>query len=230
MDTEELNELPFEEACKKDIRGFCKYYIDIICEKQIILSTIINKSIFYPLSARIIMLIFSMSSFFFLNAMFFTEEYISERYNSGEALDIVYILKNEISKSVYSSMIGMLIGKILSLVASSGTSFTKFFRCKKDWNYFINFQNLVREIKRKYIILLVIIFVMSVIYWYFLFIFCTVYKNNQLSWVQSSLISIFINILIPLVVCLVVAVIRTIAFKCNNSLLFKISHCIYQIL
>ena len=39
MDTEELNELPFEEACKKDIRGFCKYYIDIICEKQIILST-----------------------------------------------------------------------------------------------------------------------------------------------------------------------------------------------
>ena len=164
------------------------------------------------------------------NAMFFTEEYISERYNSGESLDIIYILKNEISKSVYSSMIGMLIGKVLSLVASSGTSFTKLFRCKKDWNYFVNFANLVKEIKRKYIILLVIIFVMTVIYWYFLFIFCTVYKNNQLSWVQSSLISIFINILISLVVCFVVAVIRAIALKCNNSLLFKISHCIYQIL
>ena len=230
MDTEELNELSFEEACKKDIRGFCKYYFDIICEKQIILSTILSKSIFYPLSARVIMLFFSMSSFFFLNAMFFTEEYISERYNSGESLDIIYILKNEISKSVYSSMIGMLIGKVLSLVASSGTSFTKLFRCKTDWNYYVKFKNLVKDIKRKYIILLVIIFVMTMIYWYFLFIFCTVYKNNQLSWVQSSLISIFINILIPLVICLIVAVIRAIAFKCNNSLLFKISHCIYQIL
>ena len=126
-------------------------------------------------------------------------------------------------------MIGMLLGKVLSLVASSGTSFTKVFRYKKDRNYFVNFANLVKEIKRKYIILLVIIFVMTVIYWYFLFIFCTVYKNNQLSWVQSSLISIFINILISLVVCFVVAVIRAIALKCNNSLLFKISHCIYQI-
>ena len=46
------------------------------------------------------MLLFSMCSFFFLNALFFTEEYISERYNSGETLNIFYILKNEISNAI----------------------------------------------------------------------------------------------------------------------------------
>lgn len=216
LETEELNELPFEEALKKDNRKLCQYYFSILIEKQIILSTILSKSLFYPLSARIIMLLFSLCSFFFLNALFFTEEYISERYNSGESLNILYILKNEISKSLYASMIGMLIGKALSMVTSTGISFTKLFRCKKDWDYFINFKNLVNEMRKKYYIVISLIIVLTLVYWYFLFIFCSVYKNNQVSWIQSSLISIFINIIIPIVLCLIIALIRAIAFKSNN--------------
>ena len=216
LETEELNELPFEEAIKKDNRKFCQYYFSILIEKQIILSTILSKSLFYPLSARIIMLLFSMCSFFFLNALFFTEEYISERYNSGETLNIFYILKNEISKSFYASMIGMLIGKVLSMVTSTGVSFTKLFRCKKDWDYFINFKNLVNEMRKKYFAVISLIMLLTLVYWYFLFIFCSVYRNNQVSWIQSSLISIFINIIIPIVLCLIIALIRAIAFKSNN--------------
>lgn len=76
--------------------------------------------------------------------------------------------------------------------------------------------------KRKYYIAIVIICIMNIIYWYFLFIFCCIYRNNQLSWVQSTLISIFFNMIIPVVICQIITL-RFLAFKVKNRLLYKFS-------
>ena len=74
VDINELNEMDYRDALKNDHRSFCRYFLNIITEKQIILSTILNRSVFYPISLRLILLFFTISSFFFLNGMLFTEE------------------------------------------------------------------------------------------------------------------------------------------------------------
>lgn len=210
---EELNEMNYREASRKDNRTFFRYFIHIAAEKQIILSTILNKSIFYPLSLRLILLLFTLMSFFFFNGMLFTEEYISERYNTTESLDIWYLLKNELSKSVYASIIGMFITKFISMMLSSEGSFTKLYEEKGDVFYYQNFKVLVSDMKKKYYIVLAVIMIMSIIYWYFLFIFCHVYKSNQLSWIQSSLFSILFNFILPVSICLMVALLRIISLR-----------------
>ena len=147
--------------------------------------------------------------------MLFTEEYISERYNTTESLDIWYLLKNELSKSVYASIIGMFITKFISMMLSSEGSFTKLYEEKGDVFYYQNFRILVSDMKKKYYIVLTLIIVMSLIYWYFLFIFCHVYKSNQLSWIQSSLFSILFNFILPVGICLMVALLRIISLRCK---------------
>lgn len=223
---EELNEMEFKDALFNDHRSFFQYYFSILSEKQIILSTILNKSIFYQLSLRLILLFFTMASFFFLNALFFTEDFISDRYNSTEQLNIWYILKNELSKSVYAS----LIGKIVALVTSSTADYIKIKKMERKMDCLIELAHLMEDMKRKYLIVLVIISILSLFYWYFLFVFCSIYRNNQISWIQSSLISIFINVIIPIVLCFIISAIRILSFKCNNRFLFKVGYCIYQII
>ena len=227
---EELNEMEFIDAIDKDQRSFISYYVSIISEKEIFLATILNKSIFYPISLRLIMLFFTISSFFFLNAMFFTEDYISARYHSSENLNIWYILKNEISKSVYASLLGMLIEKIIGLLISSNSEYIKIKKMKRTMDCFVELAHFLIEVKKKYIITLVIISIITIVYWYYLFIFCSVYHSNQISWIQSSLISIVINSIFPILVCLVIGVLRKLSFKLNNKLIFKISFCLYQII
>ena len=96
--------------------------------------------------------------------------------------------------------------------------------------YLIIFKNLVYDMKRKYYIAIILICIINVVYWYFLLIFCSIYKNNQLSWIQSTLISICFNMIIPVVTCFIIASLRFLAFKFKNRFLFKISQCCYQIL
>ena len=226
---EELNEMEYRDALKEDTRSFFQYFISIFAEKQIIVSTIVNHSVFYPLSLRLVLLLFTLTSFFFLNAILYTEEYITERYSTKESLDIWYIIKNEISKSVYSSLIGMFITKFVSMLLSSGKSFQKLLKEKGDSLYFQNFKILVSDMKTKYFIVLVIVIGSCIGYWYFIYIFCYIYKSNQVSWIESSLFSILFNIILPLFICMVVAILRIVSLRLHFSFLFSISYCFYQI-
>lgn len=170
--SEELNEMEFKDAITNDHRSFCQYFLNILSEKQIILSTILNKSIFYPLSLRLVLLFFTMSSFFFLNALFFTEAFISDRYYSNEQLNIWYILKNELSKSVYAFLIGMLIGKIVALVTASTADYIKIKRIQQKTNCLLELSHLLKDMKKKiyycsshsnYIISLLLVFFVYVL-------------------------------------------------------------------
>ena len=228
---EELNEMSdFEDIKSFDKRGFCLYLGSIIIEKQIFFSTIFKKSFFYPFPLRIFMFLFTIQCFFFLNGLFFTEEYINNRYKTKKKLNLIYILKNELSKSVYASIFVLLIGKLLTNFTSISIDYTKLQKSKTNKKYVIQMKNLIFSIKKKFIITIVLIIILNFVFGYFLFIFCCIFENNQLSWVLTTFISIFINFVIPIVICLLITVMRFISLKINSGLLLKISLCIYSII
>ena len=229
--TFELNNCRYKEALRKDKRSFCKYYFNILIEKQIILSTFLNNSIFYPFSLRIVLLLFTLSSFFFINALLFTEDYITNRYNTKESLGFVYMLKNELSRTMYSSIIGMFIGKFLNMLTSSEIEFVKLTRSNKNKStYLQSFRDLVNDMRKKFIIIIIIVIILMMIYWYFITVFCFIYQNNQISWIESSLFSIGLNIIIPIILCFLIAVLRKIGLKGECGLLYSISVCLYTII
>ena len=228
---QDLNSLKFKDAEKQDKRSFCKFYWDIFSEKQIILSTITTRdSIFTPLTFRLTMLIFTLLSFLFLNALLFTEDYITNRYNSNDSLGIVYMLKNELSKSVYSSLIGMVIAKVVAIVSSSADNIRELMSHKNDPYFEEDLKYEISSMKLKYRILIIVMIIISWVYWYFIYIFCFVYKNNQVSWLEATLFSIALNVVIPAVVCFIAALLRISALKCHISLVYNLSNCLYQLI
>ena len=226
---QDLNSLEFKDAEKQDKRSFCRFYWDIFSEKQIILSTITTKdSIFTPLSFRLTILIFTLMSFLFLNALLFTEDYITNRYNSTDSLGIVYMLKNELSKSVYSSLIGMVIAKVVSMSTESAENIRELMQHRNEPYFEEDLKYEISSMKLKYKLLISIMIIISWVYWYFIYIFCFVYKNNQISWLEATLFSIALNIVIPAVVCFIAAILRISALKCHISLIYNLSNCLYQ--
>ena len=145
-------------------------------------------------------------------------------------LNLIYILKNELSKSVYASIFVLLIGKLLTNFTSISIDYTKLQKSKTNKKYVIQMKNLIFSIKKKFIITIVLIIILNFVFGYFLFIFCCIFENNQLSWVLTTFISIFINFVIPIVICLLITVMRFISLKINSGLLLKISLCIYSII
>ena len=228
---QDLNSLEFKDAEKQDKRSFCKFYWDIFSEKQIILSTITTRdSIFTPLTFRLTKLIFTLLSFLFLNALLFTEDYITNRYNSNDSLGIVYMLKNELSKSVYSSLIGMVIVKVISIISSSAENIREIIARRNEPSFEKDLKREISSIKLKYRILIIIMIIISWVYWYFIYVFCFIYKNNQLSWLEATLFSIALNVVITAVVCFIAAILRISALKCHTSLIYNLSNCLCQII
>ena len=175
------------------------------------------------------MFIFWLFCFLFVNALFFTEEYISNRFDSHEKLNFGYIVKHELQKSVLASLVALVVNKFFSLLTVSPGSFYRVIKESDSKDKCIKISNFVRKMKKKLYILFILLIIFSVIFFYFLFVFCFVYQNNQVSWIESSLISIVANILLYFILCLIITTLRYCALSCGIPLVYKIALFIYDI-
>ena len=153
---------------------------------------------------RVIMLVFTITGFFFFNGLFFTDEYISAHYNAKAPIDFYYLLKFEIPKSVYATVLGMFIGKIMMIVTSVQK---KFYKVMNEKDYQILMYELIRV----------------------LVIFCNLYANSQLIWIQATLISIVFNLIIPLIFCLFIAMLKFGGIRFKNQIFFKAGILLYDL-
>ena len=229
MIDDEYNEMDFDEAIEEDNRGYFKMLWSIICQKQFILSTFINKSIFNPWTLRIAMLIFAISAFLFFSALFYSDDYISDRYFTKDNLDLAYILKNELAKSVYVSLVALVVERLITLSKDAFLRYKKIKEDEKKENYNEKIEEFKTKTIRLWIIITIVEFVLCIIFWYFLFVFCTVYKNNQSSLIISTVISIVFNILLTVVICIFVCTGRFLGIKHKMKILFMISTYLSEI-
>ena len=135
------------------------------------------------------------------------------------------MLKNELSKSVYSSLIGMVIAKVVAIISSSAENIRELMTHRNDPYFVEDLKYEISSMKLKYKLLISIMIIISWVYWYFIYIFCFVYKNNQVSWLEATLFSVALNVVIPAVVCFIAAILRISALKCHISLVYNLSNC-----
>ena len=88
----------------------------------------------------------------------------------------------------------------------------------------------IRSFKKRVIIAFVLIISLSIIFWYYLIIFCDIYRNNQISWIQSTSISIAINMFIPLILCLFIGSLKYCGIKYNKKYIFVFGTFLYSII
>ena len=224
---QEFNEMDYKDALKKDKRSFIRIYWGYLLENHIILNTFFADKYLDLTIIKISFLIYTNAISFFLNAFFYTDEYISNVYHNNGVLDFF----SSLPKSIYSVIVTMIGGNLLRMLSSSKNQLTKIIKerdGKKEYLYLMDKE--LRKLKYKLIIYFIVLFIFLIFFLYYVSAFCAVYQNSQLLWFYGCLESLAMDIATPFVVCIIFASCRFLALSKHLKFFYIMSYILNNIL
>ena len=231
-----LNNYTFEEAIKYDYRSIFAIFYIFLLSKQAIFHAFLYRSPYEPFPLRLCFLIFIMSSDLALNAIFYLDDKISEKYKYAKSL-FLFAFSNNITIILLSTLMGFLFMTLFTNLSNSIHIIRNIFKeeeqkLQQNKKYVITeqrkkeiYEEIVTILKRhkiKVIILVVIQISLTLFFWYYVTAFCHVYSRTQTSWLLDSFLSILSRFVIELLLSLGFAKLYRIAVEANT-------HCIYKI-
>ena len=220
----DFDDMEFEDALKNDNRTFCEYYCDRFKETQIIMDTFFNPETLKPMTIKIIIFLLNIIIYFFLSGLFFSEDYVSELFNSNEEEKFFTFFPRSIPRFIYTIIASAIIGIIVDFIAVDEKKVKRLFLREKKNTLQIRYEISVitKDIKRNYLILIIICLVIDLLAFYYANCFNNVYPNLQKEWIKSSVFIMIFMQLLSMLTGLIVALIRLIAFKCKSERIYKI--------
>ena len=206
----DVQDMDYEEAIIYDKRGYIKMYCGYLLDTEIILGTFCNNNQLDLFIIKLSFLLFTFQICFFLNALFYTDKYISNVYFNNGILDIVY----QLPKSIYSYIATLITTHLLKILSNSKNEFVKLMKGKYKHKTYINLINTkLAKLKNKLLIYFVLVFVFSLFFLYYTTAFCAVYRNSQTYWIIGCLESIGIDSLVSSIFSIFLALFRYISIK-----------------
>ena len=239
-----LDNYDYYEAIKYDKREFWRIFYIILLSKENILNTFFFKSSLELQSIRLSIFIFNYSCDFALNALFYLNEKISDKYHyEGENLQY-YTLINNITICITSTLFSFLLLKSLGLLTNSKDEIEYLFRkeekkMRKNKNFKVNIktkkiinQRLIRIfkiLKIKIIIYIIIEFILMLFFLYYITAFCEVYKETQINWLIDSIVSLLLSIITEIFISFIYTTFYIISIRIRIKILYKIVLFLYGI-
>ena len=211
--------MDYEEAIIYDKRSYLRMYWGFLIDTQIILGTFCTENY---LNLFVIKLSFFVCTFqisFFLNALFYTDEYISDAYHNDGVLDFFAGLP----KAIYSFVAALITTNLLKMLSNSKSELTKVIQQKAKYNnYMMIINNKLAKLRNKLIIYFILVFLLETFFLYYVTTFCAVYRNSQKYWFYGCLESFAMDSLVAIIICFFLALFRFISInnhiKCFYSL------------
>ena len=164
--------------------------------------------------------IFSLSCDFFINALLFSDDVISQKYNNGGEISPVTTYLLSILSNILSLFISSMMFKLTNysflfeFIASYSNTKTHLFK---------HLGTMIPCIKAKLFIYFTLSFTFSLGFMYYLICFCNLYKASQVNWFTNSITSLIISFLTTLGISLVIALCRYIGLKCHSKKFYNMS-------
>ena len=200
---EDLEDIDFEKAIIYDKRNFFKMYFAFLVDSQTILQTFCTDNYLNLFIIKLSFFIYTLQISFFLNTLFYTDEYISNAYYNNGVLDFI----SGLPKSIYSSIVTMITTKLLRKLSNNKDELKKLIREKRNnKNYRSLIKSKLKILKHKLIGYFIIVFILGLFFSYYVTSFCAVYRYSQKylffgffeSFVLDSLISIITSMILTL--------------------------------
>jgi len=219
--TEELSIMSYEEAIKNDKRAWFAIYLGYLIEKNFYLNTFISDSFIDLKTIKINLLFFRLEIIFVLNALFYTDSYISEAYHNNGNLNFGFSLP----KAIYSILVSIIVTIFLKMLTTSKKEIYKKIKENDDkLEYSMAINDVLNNLKIKLIAFFICQFIFSFIFLYYVSAFCAVYQNSKLYWFYGCLESIAIDFLIAFIYCIFITTFRYFGLKNPTKCLFEFSN------
>ena len=211
----DIKEFDYKEAIIFNKISYLKMYWSFLSDSQIILGTIFNNNDLDLFTIKLSFLVFTFQISFFLNALFYYDEYISDAYHNDGVLDFF----SGLPKSIYSFISALLINNLLKILSSSKSELFKIIRKNHNFHEYIKIINIkLAKLRKKLIIYFILIYLLQSFFLYYVSVFCAVYKYSQKYWLLESF---GIDFLSSLIGCIFLALLRYISIKNRIKCLYR---------
>ena len=220
----EPDDMDYDDAIKKDKRKMCEIFIDNLKNKQILMNTFYAKEPLKPRSIKIILLILDISLYLFINGLFFNEEYISKFLH--EKNNFIKFIERLSERFLYIALVGIIINYIIDCFFIEERKLKGIFRREKDSLVILKYEisRTIRIINKRFNLFIIFSLLINIFILFHILCFNIVYPSMREEWIKTSFIIIFIIQLLSLIECFLVALIKTISFKCKSEKVYKISY------
>ena len=209
---QEINELPYNLAIQYDKRTFCNYYISLLKTKHNLIFTFFNND-YNSTIIKIDLFFIGFTIDYIVNALFYDDNTMHNIYeNKGQ-----FKLETQIPIIAYSTLISMVLNTLLGLLALSNDEIIKFKQSNLKNNLMKREENLKFKLTIKFILYFIISFLLLIFFWYYISIFCVIYKNTQVHLLKDTLMSFVLLLFTPFVIYLFPGFFRIPALSDNNN-------------
>jgi len=223
----DLQDMDYEEAILYDKRGYLKMYLGFLLDSQIILGTFCTDNHLDLFIIKLSFLICTFQISFFLNALFYSDEYISNAYHNDGVLDFFAGLP----KSIYSLVATLLTTTILRMLSNSKSELMNLIKGKrKNNNYALLIHLKLIKLGKKLVFYFILVYIFSLFFLYYVAAFCAVYPNSQKYWFYGCLESFGIDSLYSFGACIFLAIFRYISIKKHIKCFFILANIISNFL
>ena len=200
----------YEHAIIYDKRSCLRIYWSYLVEAQIILGTFCTENYLTLFIIKLSFFVFTFQISFFLNAFFYTDEYVSDAYHNDGVLDFF----SGLPKAIYSLLATMVITSLLNILSNSKNELMQLIRKKRDNKNYLHFINIkLKKVRNKLIVYFILVFILGAVFLYYVCSFCSVYRYSQKYWFIGCLQSFGMDSLIAFIICIFLALFRYIAIK-----------------
>ena len=223
---DDFEDLSYEKAIIYDKRNCCRIYFALLIENQVTFTTFCGDNKLYLFYIKLSFLIYTFELSFFLNSLFYSDEYISKAYYNNGKLDFA----SGLPKSIYSAITCLIIRSFIKMLINNKYELKQIIRGKGNNNNINNkYHNHLIKIKleklsNKLIVYFIIIILLDLFFSYYVIAFCAVYRNSQKYIFIGFLASFGLDIIFSILICILLSFLRFISINMKIKCLYALSN------
>ena len=225
----ELNNLSYERALIIDKRTFSQYYLSLLKSGHLLFFSFYSNNKDYNVYViKIFLLFFFFEVYLTINTVFFDDNTMHKIYIDKGHFNLIY----QIPQIIYSYIISTVITLIIKYLSLSQKSIVKMKQESDDENLDSKYNELIKELRLKFVIFFIISFFILITFGYYNICFCGIYENTQMHLIKDTLISFILSLLYPFGIYLIPSIFRINALQDKNrdkNCLYKFSELIQNI-
>ena len=193
---EEINRFSYNLAIQYDKRTYCQYYISLLKTQHNLISALFNNDDYNCGIIKINLFLIGFAIEYTVNAFFYNDDTMHKIYESKGVFD----LETQLPIAIYSTIISTILNYPLNLLAFSNDAIINFKQINEKLYIMNKARNLKNILMIKFIFYFIISFLLLIFFWYYISMFCVIYRNTQKHLLKDTLMSFGLSLLIPFVI------------------------------
>ena len=218
------DDMDYDDALRRDNRKFCNYYWDKIQSNQILINTFYYNEHLKPRTIKFILLALQIDLYFFVNGLFYNEEYVKKIFDLKK--DTLYKKFLRFTDNLfYAFIVGIIMNYVIEFFFIEEKKLRVTLKREKDNILVLKYEmiQIIKDINKRYISFIIVCFVIGIFTWYHIYCFNNIYPHMQEEWLIFSILIIVSVQILSLLASLAETILRFLSFRFKSEKLFKLS-------